>query len=116
MTETEAIAIAKTIGVWRDPFDGNALAKFADAVIKAHKAKDDEAIEALRKAMCSLPRYSFVLNSGGGVSRVKDRTGRWIEWDEAHKLFDPDVVDYLITKARAAKVIADAARHAAGNL
>jgi hypothetical protein len=33
----------------------------------------DEAVEALRKGVCALPRYSFLLNSGGGVSRVLTR-------------------------------------------
>lgn len=61
---------------------------------------DDEVLktvlDALRKAMCALPRYSFLLNSGGGVSRVEDISGRWIEWDEAHKLFDLEMVDCLL--------------------
>lgn len=75
----------------------------------ADKRDYDEAVEALRKEMCALPRYSFLLNSGGGVSRVEDRSGRWIEWDEAHKLFDPEVVDWLIAKSQAAKAIAKVA-------
>ena len=76
----------------------------------------DEAVEALRKGMCALPRYSFLLNSGGGVSRVEDRSGRWIEWDEAHKLFDPKMVDWLLAKAQAAAAIAKVAKPAADNL
>lgn len=52
-------------------------------------------VEALRKALCALPRYSFILNSSGGIRRVEDRYGRWIEWDEAHKFFDPVVLDSL---------------------
>ena len=64
-----------------------------------------DAVEAVRKATAALPRYSFLLNSGGGVSRVEDRSGRWIEWDEAHKLFDPEMVDWLLAKAQAAAAV-----------
>lgn len=52
----------------------------------------DEAFEAVRKALNKLPRYSFLLNSGG-VSRVPERYGAWIEWQAAHELFDPVAVD-----------------------
>ena len=82
----------------------------------ADKRPYDEAVEALRKAVVALPRYSFLLNSGGGVSRVEDRTGRWIELDEAHKLFDPEMVDWLLAKTHAAAAVAKAARPAADNL
>lgn len=68
----------------------------------------DEAVEALRKAVCALPRYSFILNSCGGVTRVAGTSGRWIEWDEVHKLFDPEVVDMLVAKSQAEQVIAKA--------
>jgi hypothetical protein len=66
----------------------------------------DEAVDALRKAMCALPRYSFLLNSGVGVSRVEDRSGRWIEWDEVQKLLDHEAVDELVAKSQAAAVLA----------
>lgn len=66
----------------------------------------DEAVEALRKALCALPRYSFLLNAGGGVSRVEDQSGRWVELDKAHKLFDPEKVDWLIAQERARALIA----------
>lgn len=55
-------------------------------------------IEALRRALLDEARYSFHLNNGGGVSRVKDASGRWIERDRIHYLFDPEVVDGLIAK------------------
>lgn len=58
----------------------------------------DQAFEAVRKQLNSLPRYSFQLNSGGGVSRVPDRYGAWIEWQAAHELFDPVAVDAAIEK------------------
>lgn len=60
----------------------------------------DEVVEILRKEMCTLPRYSFLLNSEGGVSRVEDISGRWIEWDEVHKLLQLERVDWLRAKAR----------------
>lgn len=52
----------------------------------------DAAFEAVRKHLCALSRYSFVARSGG-VSRIYDRTGNWIEFDQAHALFDPAHVD-----------------------
>lgn len=51
------------------------------------------AFEVVRKKLCTLPRYSFVLDDDGLVRRVQDRTGNWIEFDEAHALFDPVAVD-----------------------
>ena len=68
----------------------------------------DEAIEALRKAINALPRFSFLLNDAGGVTRVADRHGRWIEWQAAHELFDPVVVDGLVAKSQALAAIAKA--------
>jgi hypothetical protein len=75
------------------------------------KPEYDAAVEALRKAMCALPRYSFLLN-GGGVCRVEDSSGRWIEWDEAHKLFDSEVVDWLLAKEQSRAAIAKSAGQA----
>jgi hypothetical protein len=54
------------------------------------------AFEAVRKKLCTLPRYSFVLDDDGLVRRAPDRTGNWIEFDEAHALFDPLSVDAAI--------------------
>lgn len=53
----------------------------------------DAAFESVRKKLCALPRYSFVLDDDGLVRRVQDRTGNWIEFDDAHELFDPVAVD-----------------------
>lgn len=53
----------------------------------------DAAFEAVRKKLCTLPRYSFVLDDDGLVRRAPDRTGNWIEFDEAHALFDPVSVE-----------------------
>ena len=53
----------------------------------------DAAFEAVRKRLCGVQRYSFVLDDDGLVRRVKDRTGNWIDFDEAHALFDPVAVD-----------------------
>ena len=34
------------------------------------------------------------------VRRVEDRTGRWIEFDDAHELFDPVAVDAARPQAK----------------
>lgn len=68
----------------------------APAAGDEHAARD-AAIEALRKRLCALPRYSFLIGPNGeGVQRVKDRSGNWIEFDAAHALFDPVIVDAAI--------------------
>lgn len=64
-----------------------AVAAPADSVL------EDAAFEAVRKKLCALPRYSFVLDDDGLIRRVQDRTGNWIEFDDAHELFDPVAVD-----------------------
>jgi hypothetical protein len=70
----------------------------------------DEAVEALRRAINALPRFSFMLDDKGNVRRVQDRSGSWIEWQAAHELFDPVVVDGLLaTSATAAALRAAAA-------
>ncbi len=53
---------------------------------------EDAAFEAVRKKLCKLPRYSFVIGQRS-VRRVADDTGSWIEFDAAHALFDPVAVD-----------------------
>lgn len=68
----------------------------------------DEAVEALRRGLNALPRFSFLLDEKGNVRRVPDRSGRWIDWQSAHELFDPEVVDALIAK-RAADAAIDKA-------
>lgn len=59
----------------------------------------DAAVEALRRALNALPRFSFLLDEKGNVRRVPDRSGRWIDWQSAHELFDPEVVDALLEKS-----------------
>lgn len=59
----------------------------------ADSVLEDAAFEAVRKKLCALPRYSFVLDDDGLVRRVQDRSGNWIEFDDAHELFDPVAVD-----------------------
>ncbi|WP_223306440.1 hypothetical protein [Achromobacter insolitus] len=56
----------------------------------------DAAFEAVRKRLCALPRYSFWIGDHGGVKRVEDRSGAWIDFDAAHELFDPVSVDAAI--------------------
>jgi len=60
----------------------------------------DEAVEAVRRAFCKLPRYSFFIGDGSKVLRVADNCGKWIDRDQAHELFDPIVVDSLVSKER----------------
>ncbi|MNU08203.1 hypothetical protein D3C72_2541380 [compost metagenome] len=47
----------------------------------------------MRKSLCALPRYSFWIGPRGGVRRIQDRTGNWIDFDAAHELFDPVNID-----------------------
>lgn len=69
----------------------------------------DELIEAMRVALCELPRYSFLKDLQGNVRKIADRSGIWIEFDAAHELFDPVQVDAI-----AAKFIANVAIKKAG--
>ncbi|MCT6719805.1 hypothetical protein [Acidovorax sp. K2F] len=72
------------------------LAKSAAAPTPPTQAADsvlDSAFEAVRKNLCALQRHSFCLDDDGVVRRVRDRTGNWIEFDDAHELFDPVAVD-----------------------
>jgi hypothetical protein len=62
----------------------------------------DDAVEALRKAFCALPRFSFLLDQSGSVRRVPDRYGNWVDFQSAHELFDGDVVDGLMAAVREA--------------
>ena len=63
----------------------------------------DAAFEAVRNRLRGLQRYSFVLDDDGAVRRVQDRTGSWIEFDDAHALFDPAAVDAALAAHAAAK-------------
>ena len=56
----------------------------------------DAAFEAVRKRLCKLPRYSFALDSRGNIRRCEEKSGNWIEFDAAHALFDPVVIDATI--------------------
>lgn len=65
------------------------------APVAAQTADDarNAAFEAVRQHLCKLQRYSFIVGPRGGVRRVKDRVGNWIEFDAVHELFDPVAVD-----------------------
>lgn len=52
----------------------------------------DGAMEAVRRAFCKLPRYSFHLINGS-ARRVQDFSGNWVEVHKVHELFDPVAVD-----------------------
>lgn len=73
------------------------LRRFADAAPQASEAVRDAAFEAVRKRLCTLPRYSFLSDGYGAVRRVEDRSGNWIEFDAAHELFDPVSVDAALS-------------------
>lgn len=66
----------------------------------APAAQGDADFEAVRKKLCELQRYSFVLDDDGVVRRVQDRTGNWIEFDAAHELLDPVAVDAARSQAK----------------
>lgn len=68
----------------------------------------DDVVEALRQAFCSLPRYSFHIDDHGGVRKVPDRSGNWVEFQSAHELFDHETVDAAIAKLLAKRAIVNA--------
>ena len=72
----------------------------------------DDAVEALRRGLNELPRFSFLMDSKGNVVRVPDRTGRWIDWQSAHELFDPTMVDALLARLELQAALAKAKRGA----
>lgn len=57
-------------------------------------------LQQLRREICDLPRYSFWL-SDSGVARVPDKGGRWIEWDLAAQLCEPEAVEAMLAKRKA---------------
>lgn len=83
--------------------ENKALRERMEAPAVDATAERDAAFEAVRKRLCGLQRYSFVLDDDGVVRREQDRIGNWIEFDEAHALFDPVAVDAAIAAQAAAK-------------
>jgi hypothetical protein len=67
-------------------------ARRAEAKLVVATTQRDQLTEAIRQAICKLPRYSFLLHRGG-VTRVHDASGRWAELDEAAALLEPERVD-----------------------
>jgi len=63
----------------------------------ALRADRDGLVEAMRKIVCKLPKYSFFIDPNGGVRRSLDRSGRWIEFDAVHELFEPVAIDAIAT-------------------
>lgn len=68
----------------------------------------NELVEALRQGLNELPRFSFMMDSKGNVVRVTDPSGRWIDWQSAHELFDPEMVDALVAKLQARAALSKA--------
>lgn len=79
-----------------DPTAGRPDESKTSAVGDARTARD-AALEAVRKTLCALPRYSFLIGPHGGVKRYENRSGNWIEFDAAHDLFDPVAVDAALS-------------------
>jgi hypothetical protein len=64
----------------------------------------DEAFEAVRQRLCKLQRYSFWLVDGG-VKRMPERYGNWLDFEDVHKLFDPVVVDAAVAAMAAQQAV-----------
>lgn len=72
---------------------------------------EEEVVEALRQEFLSLPRFSFHIGRTGGVTRVPDRYGRWVEHAEVHRVLDSSVsVDWVVAKLRAARAMKAASK------
>lgn len=82
---------------WNKPTFNQARAALEVPAGSANATRDD-AFEAVRRVFCKLPRYSFLLGNDGGVHRVADRYGRWLDFQSVHELFDPVVVDSALAK------------------
>ena len=63
----------------------------------------DAAVEAVRKQLCKLVRFSFIIGPDGGVSRTIDSVGDWVAFHEVHGLFDPVAVDGAIAAMQQSK-------------
>lgn len=68
-----------------------------------------EAIEALRQAFTRLQRYSFLKDDQGNVRRVPDATGNWVDWEQVHCLFEPEVVEAALAVMQAREAVKKAA-------
>ena len=107
------IAIATALSIWAKTHANGSFALmcavFANEVAKMHIVPApapnalDAAFEAVRTQLRNLPKYSFVIDRlFGTVTRKEDRCGNWIEFDAAHKLFDPGAVEESAQKGGAA--------------
>ena len=52
-------------------------------------------IKALRAKLQALPRFSFLSPAGGGVVKVADNAGAWIERDAVAALLEPEAIDKI---------------------
>lgn len=80
--------------------DAQDAAPVATQAPAANADARDAAFEAVRQRLCKLQRYSFLIGPNGGVRRIKDRAGNWIEFDAAHELFDPIAVDAALAATK----------------
>jgi hypothetical protein len=83
---------------WEEKVRNETAARRAQAsAARIAPADRNEAFEAVRKKLCALPRYSFLIGPHGGVKRYENRASNWIEFDAAHDLFDPVSVDAALS-------------------
>lgn len=68
----------------------------------------DEVMEAIRLAFVQLPTYSFLKNASGAVVRQRSKAGDWVNFQDAHELFDAERVDGLLAKLRADRALTKA--------
>lgn len=67
---------------------------------------EEEIVEALRQEFLTVPRFSFHISGSGGVARVPDPYGRWVDRDSVHQILDSSVgVDWVVAKLRAARAL-----------
>lgn len=53
----------------------------------------------MRSKILNLPRYSFLSPPGGGVAKVPNRSGKWIEADDAAGLCEVEEIDAMLAAA-----------------
>lgn len=53
-------------------------------------------LEAMRRTLNKLSRYSFLKAPDGAICRVFDPSGAYLEWAEVHALFDAEVYASLL--------------------
>jgi len=62
-------------------------------------------MSSYRKQFIDLPKFSFFISPAGGVQRVVDKAGNWVDRHEAFKIVDAmdDEINHLNSVIRALK-------------